>query len=129
MPLVFYPHQDDTKRGSFEERIEVLLEAAELYKTALSDLTAKTEAEAEEARRPTMPRELGAVHNWDEIALLLRELRELPEATRVEKNRKALLLTKLADVYEVLRAAKMSKLEAVRIALMTEASQLRDAGS
>ncbi len=36
-----------------------------------------------------------------------------------------MLLTKHADVYEVLRGAKMSKLEAVRLALISEAAQLK----
>ena len=36
----------------------------------------------------------------------------LPEANRPEKTRKGNLLAKLSEVYEVLRAAKMSKLEA-----------------
>jgi hypothetical protein len=35
----------------------------------------------------------------------------------------------LASVYEVLRAARMPKLEAVRMALMNEATQLRSVGS
>ncbi len=53
--------------------------------------------------------------------MVLREVREMPEADRSARIAKADLLTKLAEIYEVLRAAKMPRLEAVRIALMSEA--------
>ena len=44
---------------------------------------------------------------------------------QVNKLAKADHLKKLAEVYEVLRAARMPKLEAVRLALMNESMQLR----
>lgn len=127
MALTFYPHSDDAQKGSFEERIEVLMEAAMRYKAVVLDTTAKPEqpVEQEPNGRRMSPRDQLAAYNWEEIAIILREVRELPEANKIDKTRKSDLLSKLAEVYEVLRGAKMSKLEAVRLALINEANQLR----
>jgi hypothetical protein len=126
MALTFYPHSDDVK-GTLDEKIEVLMEAAERYKAAILDVAVTVEVEGATARRLT-PRELTVAYNWEEIARVLREIRELSEADKGEKIRKGNFLAKLAEVYEVLRAAKMSKLEAVRLALISEANQLRGGG-
>ena len=74
--------------------------------------------------RPTVPKDQTVAYNWEEIANVLSSIRKLPEGSKIEKIQKANLLIKLAEVYEVLRAAKMSKLEAVRLALISEANQL-----
>jgi len=127
MTLTFYPHTDDTQKGSLADRIEILMEAADRYKAVVLDGTAgaatATPSEKGTIKRVT-PRDQTAAYNWEEIARVLHEIRELPEVGKLEKTRKGQLLTKLAEVYEVLRAAKMSKLEAVRLALISEANQL-----
>lgn len=122
MPLTFYPHPDDTQKGTLEEKIEILMEASERYKAFVLDV--KPEAEVDLKKR-MVPRDQKVAFNWEEIARVLHQIRELPESTKSDKLKKADILTKLAEVYEVLRAAKMSKLEAVRLALIGEASQLR----
>lgn len=129
MALTFYPHTDDARKGTLEEKIEILLEAAERYKAIVLELSIKPEGEAEKAIKRQTPREQKAAYNWEEIARILREIRESPESTKVDKLKKADLFTKLAEVYEVLRGAKMSKLEAVRLALINEANQLRGSSS
>lgn len=121
MALTFYPHPDDTEKGNLHDRIEVLMEAADRYKAII--LEVKTEAE--DAKKRMTPREQLAAYNWEEISRVLREIRELPEMNNSDKANKCDLLKKLAEVYEVLRAAKMSKLEAVRLALISEANQLK----
>lgn len=123
MPLIFYPHQDDVNKGSLKERIEVLMEAAERFKAIV--LEVKTDTTGDDAKKRMTPRDQVAAYNWEEIARVLREIRELPEVDKIDKAKKGELLTKLAEVYEVLRGAKMSKLEAVRLALISEATQLR----
>jgi hypothetical protein len=120
MALTFYPHTDDVQKGSLEERIEILMEAAERYKAIILDIGAKAEA----GEKRTVPREITVAYNWEEIARILREIRDLPEISRGDKLKKSALLSKLAEVYEVLRGAKMSKLEAVRLALIGESNQL-----
>lgn len=126
MALTFYPHTDDAQKGSLEERIEILTEAAERFKAIVLDVGIKVEVQ--EGKRAT-PRDLGAAYNWEEIARILREVRELPELSKGDKLKKGSLLSKLSEVYEVLRGAKMSKLEAVRLALISEANQLRGGAS
>ncbi|SRR5579883_2891083 len=125
MPLTFYP-QDEPK-GTLEERIEMLMDGAERYKSIVLD-AALVKVETNEKKRMT-PREQAAAYNWEEIARTLREVRELPEGSKESKLKKASLLSKLAEVYEVLRGAKMAKLEAVRLALISEANQLRGGAS
>jgi hypothetical protein len=122
MPLTFYPHLEDT-RGSLPERIDVLMEAAQRYKAVITEEA--TKVTPVDPNKRSAPREIVAAYNWEEIAKVLREIRELPEGVKMEKTKKGELLAKLAEVYEVLRAAKMSKLEAVRLALVGEANQLR----
>lgn len=129
MALTFYPHSDDAQKGSFEDRIDLLMEAADTYKAIVLDAAAKgehpVEIEDPNNQKRMVPRDQTSAYNWEEIAIILREIRELPEATKQDKMKKGDLLAKLAEVYEVLRAAKMSKLEAVRHALINEANQLR----
>lgn len=126
MALTFYPSSEDAQKGSLEERVELLMEAAERYKAIILDAAAaKSETGEAVPKRGAVPREQTAAYNWEEIARVLREIRELPEGAKMDKRKKAELLGKLAEVYEVLRAAKMSKLEAVRLALISEANQLK----
>lgn len=130
MTLTFYPHPDDAQKGSLEERIEILMEAAERYRTIIVDMTQKVEIPpVESVRRRLVPRDQTAAYNWEEIARVLREVREMPEISKADKVKKAYILIKLSEVYEILRAAKMSKLEAVRLALIGEANQLKNASS
>lgn len=125
MPITFYPNEEDLDASSLSQKLETMIEAAENFKAAILDAGGiKTAVEGEAKKRGT-PRELLNSYNWSCIAKLLREIRELPEATPAGKLMKAENLTKLAEVYEVLRGAKMPKLEAVRIALMNEANHLR----
>lgn len=126
MPLTFYPHPDDAQKGTLNERVEVLMEAAERYKALVLD---PSKTEGEQISKVQIPREQVAAYNWEEIARVLREVRELPEGSKGDKSKKADLITKLAEVYEVLRGAKMSKLEAVRLALIAEATQLKGGSS
>lgn len=122
MSLSFYPHSDDLQTGTFEQRLDLLSEAAERYKAVITDLSSK--AAVDSSRKIVTPRDQEAAFNWEEIARILREVREMPEMDKGDKKRKGLLLRKLAEVYEILRAAKMPKLEAVRLALISEANQL-----
>lgn len=121
MALTFYPHSDEVRKGSLLERIDLMMDAAERYKAIVLDTAVKIE---NENRREGIPREQGAAYNWEEIARILREIRDFPEINKADKERKSHLLIRLAEVYEVLRAAKMPKLEAVRLALIGEANQL-----
>lgn len=126
MPMIFYPHQDELESSTLDQKLEVLLESAERFKAVILDVTKNPEniVTAEGKKRIT-PREISHVFNWEEIALLLRNLRELPETSPASKIAKGDKLMKLAEIYEVLRGAKMSKLEGVRLALINEANQLR----
>jgi hypothetical protein len=128
MALTFYPYSDDTQKGTIEERMEILMEAAERYKAIVLDVASKAKTIDTEKKR-SVPRDQLVAYNWEEIARVLREVREMSEISKGEKIKKANHLTKLAEVYEVLRAAKMSKLEAVRLALIGEATQLRGGAS
>lgn len=124
MPISFYPYEDDLKKGnntSVDEKIEILLEAAERYKAFVSDAANASVGKAQIVR----PADLKIAYNWDGIAQVLREIREGQEGNPNDKRVKAERLLKLAEVYEVLRSAKMQKLEAVRLALVNEANQLQ----
>lgn len=126
MPLIFYPHPDDARKGTLQERIEVLMDAADRYRAAVLDVSASPVVSPEEAAKKRMiPRDQTFAYNWEEISAVLSEIRELPEVTKPDRAKKGDLLTRLAEVYEVLRAARMSKLEAVRLALISEANQLK----
>jgi len=118
MSLLFYP-QEDVLTGTLSERIDNLMEAAERFKAIMLD-----DAKGADAKRMT-PREQVAAYNWEEIARVLRQVREEPESTKIDKKKKSELLIKLSEVYEILRGAKMPKLEAVRIALISESSHLQ----
>lgn len=119
MPIIFYPHEDDTKKGTLEQRLEVLAESADRYKATVLDSPASSE-------RAHTPRDISISMNWDEMASVLKEIREMTESDEGDRHRKAHLLAKLADIYEVLRDARMSKLEAVRLALAAESQQIRN---
>lgn len=126
MTLTFYPHDDDTQKGSYLERVAIMLDAAERYKASILEI--KPDVSPEAATKRNSPHDLLHAYNWPEISLLLEEIRALPEANATEKAKKAVLLTRLAEVYEVLRGAKMPKLEAVRLAIVSEATQIEAAG-
>ena len=131
MALTFYPHEDDLERAAsipVAEKLEILLEAAERYKAIVLDASAAASLPADtEALGPrrTTPADLKVAFNWEGIAQVLSEIRALSETGPREKASKAANLTKLSEVYEVLRAAKMPKLDAVRLSLVNEANQLR----
>lgn len=128
MPINFYPHEEDLQSSNIQEKLDTLIEAAERFKAVVLDASAAKAINTEPKKR-VMPRDLPFAYNWEEIAKLLVEIRGLPEINAGSKLTKAKHLTKLAEIYEVLRAAKMPKLEAVRIALMNEAAQLRSSAS
>jgi predicted transcriptional regulator len=125
MPMLFYPAIDDAEKGSLNDRIEHLAEAAHRYKAVILDEVAKVSSTPIDSSKRLVPRDQAGAYNWDEISKVLRLAREMPEATRQDKMAKAEVLMRLAEIYEVLRAAKMSKLEAVRLALISEATQLK----
>ena len=99
-----------------------MLESAERYKAVILDANNQPTATGEKKR--TSPRDITHAYNWEEIAKLLRQIREMPENSPSAKLAKSTKIKKLAEVYEVLRGAKMAKLEAVRLALANEANQL-----
>lgn len=126
MTIVFYPNEDNlVGLVSIQEKLEVLLEAAERYKSAILDASAKALENPDLAKTVQSPRDITLAYQWQEIATLLRKIRELPENNPPSCDQKIESLTKLAEIYEVLRGAKMPKLEAVRLALLNEASQLK----
>ena len=125
MALTFYPHEDDIERAAgvaIAEKLDVLLEAAERYKAIIID-AANTPSILTNKR--TTPADIKTSFNWDAIAQVLREIREMPEANPHDKRSKADRLLKLSEIYETLRSAKMPKLEAVRLALLNESNQVR----
>ncbi len=128
MTVMFYPQEDELTTSTIDQKLEVLLESAERYKALILDTSAKPAPATGEKKRLT-PRDIVHAYNWEEIAKLLHEIRDLPEGVASAKMVKSAKLKKLAEVYEVLRAAKMPKLEAVRIALMNESNQLGSGGS
>ena len=125
MVMIFYPHEDELTTSTMDQKLEVLLESAERYKVMVLDGGQQElpSANSAEKKRAT-PRDIRYSFNWEDISRLLRHIREMPEANPSSKLLKAAKLRKLAEVYEVLRAAKMPKLEAVRIALMNESTHL-----
>lgn len=130
MALIFYPAPEDAGKGSLEERVDILTSAAELYKSFILDAAEKIQlATSGEEKKMMAPRDQVVAFNWEEIASVLRSIRSLSESTGADKIKKAGQLTKLAEVYEILRAAKMPKLEAVRLALISEVGQLRGGSS
>lgn len=129
MPLVFYPQEEGLAESSITEKIEILMEAAERYKAVVLDAVDKPLLMEDGVRKRMTPRDISVSYNWDELVKVLRQVRDLPEASEAAKITKADYLTKLSEVYELLRAAKMPKLEAVRLALKNEANQLSSGGS
>jgi hypothetical protein len=128
MPVSFFPHDEDVQLGTIAERLEILMEAAERFKSTVLEMGASPAVVAKDetgAIKRLTPRELKAAYNWQEIARIMREIREMPESNQGAKSSKADRLTRLAEIYEVLRGAKMPKLEAVRIALTNEADTMR----
>lgn len=125
MSMVFYPHQDELTTSNLEQKLEVLMESAERYKAIVLDVKATEASPTPDSKKRTTPRELAHAYNWEELAKAMHEARTLPETTPASKLTKVARLTKLAEIYEVLRGAKMPKLEAVRLALVNEANQLR----
>lgn len=126
MPMIFYPHEGELEASNLDQKIEALMESAERYKAMMLDPTTNT---APDPTKVMTPRLITHAYNWEDLAKTFREVRDLPEATPSGKTAKADKLTKLAGVYEVLRGAKMPKLEAVRLALISEANQLRGGSS
>jgi hypothetical protein len=129
MTVIFYPHEDELISSSLDQKLDVLLESASRYKAVVLDAMSKSADLSIDKKAAITPRDLTHVYNWEEIAKLLREIRELPETNSATKLAKAVRLKKLAEIYEVLRGAKMAKLEAVRIALINESNQLGLGGS
>jgi hypothetical protein len=125
MALTFYPHTEDTEKGTLQERIDIIADAAERYKAVVLDNAAKQLEADSVITKITIPRDQTVAFNWEAIARILREVRDMPEISKLDKTNKADMLNKLAEIYEVLRAAKMPKLEAVRLALMNEVNHLR----
>ena len=128
MPLTFYPHDEDAALGAIGERLEILMEAAERYKAVALDPATYTQEEKGSEKRPATPKDLKVAFNWQEITKIMREIRELTESNQSSKATKADRLLRLSEIYEVLRGAKMPKLEAVRLALVSESKQLRAGG-
>ena len=127
MPINFFPYEEDLKKDvntPMDEKIEILLEAAERFKATVTD---PSNVLVTENKQGTVPSDLKVAYNWDGLSQVLSEVRQMTEANPSEKRIKSDRLLKLAEVYEVLRAAKMQKLEAVRLALVNEANQLRGA--
>lgn len=127
MSVKFYPSIEDAASShnlnySLEDRIELLSNAAEKFKAEVMDAPARPVLEDD---REFAPKDIPVAFNWSEIAKMLVNVRDLPESDDKAKHYKAHMLKKLAEIYEVLRAARMSKLEAVRLALITEANQLK----
>lgn len=128
MPVMFYPQEDELGSSTLDQKLEVLLEAAQRYRAAILDVHKSVEVISSDKKRMT-PRDITHAYNWEEITKVLRQIRDLPEANAGAKSLKATKLKKLAEIYEVLRGAKMAKLEAVRICLINEAKQVSSTGS
>jgi hypothetical protein len=127
MSINFYPHDEDLEGSRPEAKIELLMAAAERYKAVVLEIAAKAQPNVD-PKKPMVPHEIAHAYNWDEVARFLRELHDMPEQSLTARLTKANLLAKLSEVYEVLRGAKMPKLEAVRLALLNESNQLRAGG-
>jgi len=126
MSVTFYPHEDDLDVSSVQEKLEVLLDAAERYKSAVLDEGAKILGEEEPAEKSKKtPRDIKHAFQWQEIASLLKDVRKMSESTPESRKSKIDRLNKLIEIYEVLRGAKMPKLEGVRLALVNEVKQLQ----
>ncbi len=125
MAIMFYPHEEDMESTALPAKLELLMTGAERYKSIILETAAKSAEVPPDPAKRMVPRELAHAFNWQELSRLLRELREMTEQNPAARLAKAGHLAKLADIYEVLRGAKMPKLEAVRLALINEANQLK----
>ncbi len=120
--MIFYPKHGELTSSNTKDKLDALLAAAEQYKAIILDPDKK---DINDPTKRQVPREMMYSYNWDELAKLLREIRDFPENSSANRISKAENLSKLAEIYEVLRGAKMAKLEAVRLALVNEAGQLK----
>jgi len=118
--ILFYPQDDEMEAADADGKLEILLSSAERYKAFVLDASS-----AHPVTEKKTPHDIPVAYNWDGLAALLRQIREMPESSPAARLAKAMKLEKLVTIYEVLRSAKMSKLEAVRLALMSECAQLR----
>ncbi len=126
MVLVFYPQDDELESAKLDEQLEIMQASAERFKAAVLDTAVKYGGTASTSGRTgSVPREMSMAFNWEYLAMAMREVRELPEGAPSDRLVKAARLEKLAGIYEILRGARMPKLEAVRLALMNELTQLR----
>lgn len=123
MTLVFYPKPGDLDNLTTKDKLDTLVSAAEQFKAHVLDILKK--ADPSEPHAKLTPRDMLYAYNWDELSKMLREIRDFPENNINNRTHKAENLIKLAEIYEILRGAKMPKLEAVRLALVNEANQLR----
>jgi hypothetical protein len=122
MALIFYPSDDrcvDFNKMSYRDRIATVRESAERYRDHI--LAQIKEQNSISCARPSL---LQAAYNWDIIATLINEVRQMPEATELNKAGKAGYLKELAEVYATLRSARMPKLEITRLELCQEAEKL-----
>jgi hypothetical protein len=126
MPITFYPHEDDISAVELKEKIEILLSAAERYRSAILDpALIQPVGGVSDAKSRMAPKDIPYAFQWQELAIVLRKIRELPENNQSNRSVKIENLMRLSEIYEVLRSAKMPKLEAVRLALVDEANHLR----
>jgi hypothetical protein len=125
MTLVFYPSPDDVEAGTLNEKLDVLMDAAQRYKGAVLD---PGQEDISQEKKQMSPRDIKIAYNWQEIAKILREVRDLPEGNSAAKKNKIACLMKLTEIYETLRASKMPKLESIRLSLANEVAQLQDGG-
>ncbi len=129
MTLTFYPHEEDLEGSTTESRLEHFMVAAEQYKAAMLETKLPDPSASTTESKASLPRDLVSAYNWDQLAKVLREVREIPEQNTANRLMKTKYLAKLADVYEILCSAKMPKLEAVRLAILSEANQLKGASA
>lgn len=127
MPISFYPHEEDVAVGSIKDRLEILMEGAERYKAFVLDAGSAVVFSTEPGKR-NVPKEIKVAFNWQEISRIMSEIRAMPEGNLASRGTKGDCMLRLAEIYEVLRGAKMPKLENLRAALMLEAQQLRASG-
>src|SRR5690242_1371623 len=102
MPINFYPYEDDLKKDAgtpLDEKIEILLEGAERYKATVMDAA---NAAVAESKLGAVPADIKVAYNWDGLAQILREVRQMGEGSPNDKRIKSERLLKLAEVYEVL---------------------------
>ena len=70
MPLNFYPHTEDLESGSLQEKLALLMDAAERYKAIVLETTVKPSEENNKRRQS--PRDLTVSYNWNEISRVLQ---------------------------------------------------------